>query len=224
MARIFVVEDESDIRGMLSEYLEDAGHEVTALKDGRALRALHETADLYLLDVNLPGEDGLSLARWLREARDAAIIMLTAAGDVVDRIVGLEIGADDYIVKPVAMLELGSRIGAVLRRRGHERLPEGVLSFGRHRFDLVAFALADESGARIALQPMETDLVAAFATNPGRVLSRDDLLRLAPPRDGETYDRAIDHRITRLRKKLEDDPVHPRLIRTVRGGGYMFPG
>jgi len=218
------VEDDAEVRGMLGEYLASVGHAVTALADGKTLRALREPAEVYLLDVNLPGEDGLGLARWLRESCDPAIVMLTAAGDVVDRIVGLEIGADDYIVKPVAMPELGARIEAVLRRRGAERLPEGTLAFGRYRFDLAAFGLTDETGARIALQPMETDLVAAFATNPGRVLSRDDLLRLAPPRDGETYDRAIDHRITRLRRKLEDDPAHPQLIRTVRGGGYLFPG
>ncbi len=228
MARIAVVDDEEDIREMLRDYLGRAGHEVVTARDGPSLEALLAAGPppaLFVLDVGLPGQDGLELARMLRARLDPGIVMLTGAGDLVDRVVGLEIGADDYVAKPFELAELAARIAAVLRRRGPER-PQAVegAAFGRYRLDLRAFCLRDASGRTVELSPMEVDLVAAFATNPGKVLSRDDLMRLAPPRDDDSNDRSIDHRITRLRRKLEDDPEHPQLVKTVRGMGYVFTG
>jgi len=224
VARIVVVDDERDIREMLAEFLRAEGHEVLAAADGAALdRLLAEGAapDAFLLDVGLPGRDGFTLARELRarEAR-AAILMLTGLGDPVDRVVGLEVGADDYIEKPVALPELSARIAAVLRRRRPASETEAGERFGPYRLDLRAFCLRDAAGREVELSPMEVDLVAAFATNPGRTLTRDDLLRLAPPRHSETSDRSIDHRVNRLRRKLEA-ATGLSLIRTVRSVGYV---
>jgi len=229
MARIAVVDDERDIREMLAEYLGAAGHEVVTAADAPALEALLERGlapDLFVLDVGLPGQDGLQLARALRARLDAGIVMLTGATGMVDRVVGLEIGADDYLPKPFDLAELAARIAAVLRRRrpAATAADSSGRRFGPFTLDLRAFCLRDTAGALVDLSPMEVDLVAAFATNPGRVLSRDELMQLAPPRDDESHDRSIDHRITRLRRKLEADPEHPQLIKTVRGAGYVFPG
>lgn len=226
MARIAVVDDEADVREMLADYLGSIGHEVVTASSGANIQdMLDEPPALFILDVGLPGQDGLEIARMLRGRLDPGIVMLTGAGDLVDRVVGLEIGADDYIAKPVALPELAARIDAVLRRRrpAGATLPEG-LPFGPFRLDMKAFRLLDRRGMTVDLSPMEVDLVAAFATNPGKVLSRDDLMRLAPPRDEDSNDRSIDHRVTRLRRKLEDDPEHPQLVKTVRGMGYVFPG
>lgn len=226
MARIAVVDDEVDVREMLADYLGSIGHEVVTAGDGAGLEGLLANGDapaLFVLDVGLPGQDGLELARMLRGRLDPGIVMLTGAGDLVDRVVGLEIGADDYIAKPVALPELAARIEAVLRRRRPVVAVEG-LPFGTYRLDLRTFRLVDGAGRTVDLSPMEVDLVAAFATNPGKVLGRDDLMRLAPPRDDDSNDRSIDHRVTRLRRKLEDDPEHPQLVKTVRGMGYVFPG
>lgn len=227
MARIAVVDDEEDVRDMLADYLGSIGHEVVTAGDGAELARLLDAGEapaLFVLDVGLPGQDGLELARMLRRRLDPGIVMLTGAGDLVDRVVGLEIGADDYIAKPVALPELAARIDAVLRRRRPDTSEAEGLRFGAYRLDLRAFRLVDRGGRPVDLSPMEVDLVAAFATNPGRVLSRDDLMRLAPPRDDDSNDRSIDHRVTRLRRKLEDDPEHPQLVKTVRGMGYVFPG
>jgi DNA-binding response OmpR family regulator len=225
MARIAVVDDEQDIRELLSDYLAGCGHEVVVAGDAAALGALLAAGpapDLFVLDIGLPGQDGLQLARELRARLDPGIVMLTGAGGTIDRVVGLEIGADDYIAKPFEPSELAARIVAVLRRRT-AAAPVGP-RFGGFVLDLRAFCLRDASGRAVDLSPMEVDLVAAFATNPGKVLSRDALMQLAPPRDDESHDRSIDHRITRLRRKLEEDPEHPQLIKTVRGTGYVFPG
>jgi DNA-binding response OmpR family regulator len=230
MAHLIVVDDEPDLRAMLIDYLTLAGHAVRAAQDGPSLRRLvaEARADLVVLDVGLPGEDGFWLARWLREHHDPGIIMLTGADTVIDRVVGLEVGADDFLGKPFDPAELRARIEAVLRRRAPDthgqRLPEGILAFGPYRFDTRRFRLTDAAGEEVLLAPMELDLVAAFATHSRRVLSREDLLRLAPARDGGSFDRSIDNRITRLRRKLERDPAKPELIKTVRGAGYIFPG
>jgi DNA-binding response OmpR family regulator len=227
MARIAVVDDDREIREMLADYLGIAGHTVVAAEHAPALEALlaaGDVPDLFVLDIGLPGQDGLELARTLRARFDPGIVILTGAGDLVDRVVGLEIGADDYLGKPVELSELAARIGAVLRRRPARGAAAAGPTFGPYSLDLRAFCLRDASGDAVDLSPMEIDLVAAFATNPTRVLSRDDLLRLAPPRDDESNDRSIDHRVTRLRRKLEADPEHPQLIKTVRGVGYVHAG
>jgi DNA-binding response OmpR family regulator len=232
LAELIVVDDEPDLRIMLTEFLTGAGHSVRTANAGIELRCLlgEKPADLVLLDVGLPGEDGYALARWLREHHNPGIIMLTGADTTIDRVVGLEVGADDHVGKPFDLGELRARIEAVLRRRPPssaaltKRLPEGVLPFGPFRFDTRRFRLTTATGEEMALAEMELDLVAAFATNPGRALGREDLLRLAPARDDGSFDRSIDNRITRLRRKLERDPAKPELIKTVRGAGYLYPG
>lgn len=226
MADIVVVDDDLGVREMLSEYLTAKGHNVRAAADDQALASLiggeGPGVDLFVLDVGLPGRDGFTLARELRVQFDPGIIMLTGAIDLVDRVVGLEVGADDYLQKPVALAELAARIEAVLRRR-RAGSAAGELDFGPYRLDLRAFVLRDRAGKLVDLTPMEIDLVAAFATNPGKVMTRDMLMRLAPPRGDDSFDRSIDHRVTRLRRKLEDSPEHPQLIKTVRGVGYVHP-
>lgn len=230
MAELIVVDDEPDLRAMLTDYLTLAGHRVRPAADGGALRRLlsEGPVDLVILDVGLPGEDGFRLARWLREHANPGIVMLTGADTTIDRVVGLEVGADDYLGKPFELAELAARIESVLRRRRPRgqslALPEGVLPFGRYRFDTRRFRLTDAAGEEVPLAAMELDLVAAFSTHPGRVLGREDLLRLAPARDEESFDRSIDNRITRLRRKLERDPAKPELVKTVRGAGYLYPG
>jgi DNA-binding response OmpR family regulator len=229
MAEIIVVDDDPKLRRMLAEALTAAGHSVRTAAGGEELRRLLASgpAALVVLDVGLPGEDGFRLARWLREHHDPGIIMLTGADTVIDRVVGLETGADDYLAKPCPLAELKARIAAVLRRRsppGGERLPEGVVRFGRYRFDRQRFRLTDAAGVEVPLTAMELDLVAAFALHPRRVLSRDELMRLAPPRDEEGFDRSIDSRVHRLRHKLEADPARPELIKTLRSAGYVHPG
>jgi DNA-binding response OmpR family regulator len=250
VAEIIVVDDAPDVREMVAEALSLAGHAVRGAADGAALRRLvaERRPDLVVLDVALPGgEDGFRLARWLREHHDpVGVLMLTGAADTpVDRVVGLEVGADDHLAKPCAVAELRARVDAVLRRRGRggaaagaaaapaavpaPALPEGVVPFGpRHRFDARRFVLTRaEDGGVVPLLEMELDLVAAFALHPGRALSRGELLRLAPPRDGGgggAFERSIDNRIARLRRKLEADPARPALIKTLRGGGYIHPG
>ena len=232
---IIVVDDEPEICEMLADYLGHAGFKVSTAEDGAALRRLLEdqAADLVILDINMPGEDGLSLARYLRANTRIGIVMLTAAGEVVDRIVGLEMGADDYLPKPVDMRELLARVRAVLRRM--EAVPEKAggaeapgtrkIQFGACQLDLDAHKLYDAAGEEVPITSMEFDLLKAFAEHPNRVLSRDQLLDLAHNRDWEPFDRSIDIRIARLRRKVETDPSKPQVIKTVRGAGYIFvPG
>jgi two-component system, OmpR family, phosphate regulon response regulator OmpR len=232
---IIVVDDEPEIREMLADYLGHAGFHVSTAEDGAAMRRLLEdqAADLVILDINMPGEDGLSLARFLRANTKIGIVMLTAAGEVVDRIVGLEMGADDYLPKPVDMRELLARVRAVLRRmqpgapesREAEAPATRKIRFGDCRLDLDAHKLYDPEGEEVAITSMEFDLLKAFAEHPNRVLSRDHLLDLAHNRDWEPFDRSIDIRIARLRRKVETDPSKPQVIKTVRGAGYIFvPG
>jgi DNA-binding response OmpR family regulator len=228
---IIVVDDEPEIREMLADYLGHAGFRVSAAEDGATLRRLLEdqAADLVILDINMPGEDGLSLARYLRANTKIGIIMLTAAGEVVDRIVGLEMGADDYLPKPVDMRELLARVRAVLRRMESAPQkpvvePPGTrkIGFGACQLDLDAHRLYDAAGEEVPITSMEFDLLKAFAEHPNRVLSRDQLLDLAHNRDWEPFDRSIDIRIARLRRKVETDPSKPQVIKTVRGAGYIF--
>jgi DNA-binding response OmpR family regulator len=232
---IVVVDDEADVRDTLKEYLCNQGLQVTALDSGAALRQLVETEepfDIALLDITMPGEDGLSLARFLRERTKVGIIMVTASGDTVDRIVGLEMGADDYIPKPVDLRELLARIKAVLRRTAVQAKGDSpddgehrVVDFGQCRLDLDSHKLFDEDGKEMPLTAMEFDLLQAFAERPNRVLSRDQLLEMAHNRGWEPFDRSIDIRIARIRRKVERDPGKPQVIKTVRGAGYIFsPG
>lgn len=232
---IVIVDDEADVRETIEEYLAFQGYRVTALEGGKALRGLveaEEAFDLAILDITMPGEDGLSLARFLRETSNVGIIMVTASGDTVDRIVGLEMGADDYVPKPVDLRELLARVKAVLRRRDTGvkagAVAEGEqqrIEFGRCQLDLDAHKLFDDDGDEIALTAMEFDLLKAFAERPNRVLSRDQLLELAHNRGWEPFDRSIDIRIARIRRKVEFDPGKPQVIKTVRGAGYIFsPG
>ena len=232
-SHIVVVDDEPEICEMLADYLGHAGFEVSTAGDGQAMRRVLEerAADLVILDINMPGEDGLSLARYLRANSKVGIVMLTAAGEVVDRIVGLEMGADDYLAKPVDMRELLARIRAVLRRApadqapaaGEERAaPTHKVRLGACELDLDAHRLYAIDGEEVPITSMEFDLLKAFAEHPNRVLSRDQLLDLAHNKDWEPFDRSIDIRIARLRRKIEADPAKPQVIKTVRGAGYIF--
>ena len=227
-AHIFVVDDEPEIREMLVEYLELRGYQVTALDGGAALRraVADVEPDLVLLDINMPGEDGLSLARFLRETTTVGIVMLTAAGEVVDRVVGLEVGADDYLAKPVDLRELLARVKALLRRmEALKQAPSQTaeeIPFGRCRLDLAAHRLINADGEDVPLTSMEFDLLKAFADHPNRILSRDQLLDLAHNRGWEPFDRSIDIRIARIRRKIEADPSKPEVIKTIRGAGYMY--
>jgi two-component system phosphate regulon response regulator OmpR len=230
---VLIVEDDPDVRGMLVEYLSEHGYAVAAAEGGPSMRAAlaARVPDVVLLDVNLPGEDGLTLARWLRERHDLGIIMVTGQGEVVDRIVGLEMGADDYIAKPFDPRELRARLKSVLRRvqgrAAAAKAPAATarLAVGACQLDLAAHQLYGADGAPVPLTSMEFDLLRVFAEHPNQVLSRDQLLTLTRNREWEPFDRSIDIRIARLRKKIETDPDQPRLIRTVRGAGYMFvPG
>jgi two-component system phosphate regulon response regulator OmpR len=224
---IVVVEDEAAQRQLLVDYLGRNGFRVSGADGGAGFRKLVERDPpvLALLDVGLPGEDGFALARWLREKNGRiCIIMVTAASDTVDRIVGLETGADDYIPKPFDPRELLARVKSVLRRASGAALaPSGQrVRMGRRILDLERRVLIDPDGSEETLASSEYDLLRLFAENPNRPLARDWLLESAAHREMEAFDRAIDLRITRLRRKIEKDPAHPDAIRTVRGVGYMF--
>jgi two-component system phosphate regulon response regulator OmpR len=223
---IVVVEDEAVQRQMLADYLGRQNFRVSALGDGAALRRVveRELPALVMLDVGLPGEDGFALARWLREKSGrVGIIMVTAAADTVDRVVGLETGADDYIAKPFEPRELLARVKSVLRRAAGAPSAGPRVRIGRRILDLERRVLVDpDDGGEERLAASEFDLLRIFAENPNRPLMRDWLLEVTAHREADPFDRAIDLRITRLRRKVEADPAHPEAIRTVRGIGYMF--
>ena len=228
---ILVVDDEHDLRETVAEYLARHGFAVRTAIDGEAMatRLQEKAADLVILDINMPGEDGLTLARRLREHSDVCIMMLTAAGEIVDRVVGLEMGADDYIAKPFDLRELLARVRTVLRRRAdadargvRPEAPPKTLRFGRWLLDLDAHKLIGKDGEELRLTAMEFDLLHALARHPNKVLSRNQLLDLAHKRDWEPFDRSIDIRVARLRKKIERDPAKPQIIKTIPGAGYMY--
>lgn len=228
---VIVCDDEADLCDMLAEYLGNRGFRVSTAKSADHLRALIDAdrPDLIVLDINMPGEDGLSVLRSMQGEDKPFVIMLTAADEVVDRVVGLEMGADDYLGKPVDLRELHSRIKAVLRRRGTaaEIPPEERTRhrFGKAWLDIEAARLTDEDGTEIPLTSMEYNLLKLFAKNRGRVLNRDQILEGAHDRSWDPFDRSIDIRISRIRKKIEVNPQFPEVIRTVRGVGYIYdPG
>lgn len=224
---IVVVEDEPTQRQILLDYLTRQGYRVTGVESGVGLRRLvdRDLPALVLLDIGLPGEDGFTIARWLREkSGKVCIIMVTAAGDTIDRVVGLETGADDYIPKPFDPRELLARVKSVLRRAdGAVTTVAGPrVRMGRRVLDLEKRVLVEADGSEESLAASEFDLLRLFAENPNRPLARDWLLETVGHRDMDVFDRAIDLRITRLRRKIEKDAAHPEAIRTVRGVGYMF--
>jgi two-component system phosphate regulon response regulator OmpR len=230
-AHIVVVDDEEDLRSIVARYLLKHGYDVSEADGGERLRAIlsERTVDLVVLDINMPGEDGLSLARYLRAQGPVGIVMLTGNSDPVDRVIGLEIGADDYVPKPFDMRELLARVRAVLRRAERADSPPATMSHevrvGRCTFNVETRRLYAANGTQVPLTSLETDLLHVFASNPNRVLSRDDILDLGGDPEAEPFSRSIDTRVGRLRKKVEVDPSNPQTIRTVHGQGYVFvPG
>ena len=227
---ILVVDDDREIRDLLARFLRKHGLRADTAEDGKAMRRLLEAGrfDLVVLDLMLPGEDGLALCRHLRATTDLPVIMLTALGEETDRIVGLEMGADDYLAKPFNPRELLARIKAVLRRAHALPRPAGgtaaaqMRGFAGWRLDLVRRELRDSGGALVPLTAGEFDLLAAFVERPNQVLTRDQLLDLTKGRDAVPFDRSIDVALSRLRRKIEADPKVPALIKTVRGGGYVL--
>lgn len=225
---ILVVDDDREIRDLLAKFLGRHGFRVSVAADGRAMRETMRDGrfDLVVLDLMLPGDDGLTLCREIRAASEMPVIMLTAMGEEIDRIVGLEIGADDYVAKPFNPRELLARIRAVLRRTASAgpSAPEqeGVIRFQGWRLDPSGRTLTDPEGDEVELTAGEFDLLLALATRPQRLLSRDQLLDLTRGREALPFDRSIDVQISRLRRKIETDPARPKFIKTIRSGGYMF--
>jgi two-component system, OmpR family, response regulator len=226
---ILVVDDDREIRSLLTEYLQQQGYRVSAAADGRGLRAAMAQAhpDLVILDLMLPGEDGLTLCRELRARSEVPVIMLTARGEETDRIVGLELGADDYIAKPFSPRELLARIKSVLRRT--RALPEnlrrgdtGVFRFAGWTLDAATRDLISPQGVLVALSGTDFRLLKIFVEHPNRVLTRDQLVDLMLAREAGPYDRAIDIQVSRLRQRLGEDAKEPAIIKTVRGQGYVF--
>ncbi|HVH78307.1 MAG TPA: response regulator [Stellaceae bacterium] len=226
---ILVVDDQQEICDLVREYLTDEGFRVSTANDGAGLRETmgRDSIDLVILDLVLRGEDGLQLARELRSQSDIGIIMLTGRGETVDRIIGLEMGADDYLSKPFHLRELLARVRCVLRRgqmRGADRsaLPRTRVKFTGWTLDLASRELMSPTGEDVRLTTGEFELLAAFVNHANQVLSRDKLLDLSRHREAGPFDRTIDVQVGRLRRKLEDDPKNPTMIKTVRGGGYIF--
>jgi DNA-binding response OmpR family regulator len=235
---IIIVDDEAPAREMVGDYLKMHGFTVTLCDGGKSLRVAIEAGvpDLVVLDLNMPEEDGLSIIRDLKSRINVPVIMLTATASPIDRVVGLELGADDYIAKPCELRELMARIRSVLRRSAPARqtpaaaaeaasakaAKDQLVRFGTKWLDLEAQALRDDEGNEHPLTASEFGLLKVFAANPKRVLSRERLLELANARDSEAFDRAVDLRIMRIRRKIEPDPARPAVIRTIRGGGYLF--
>lgn len=231
--RLIVVDDETDLRDMVADYLTRDQYNVRTASCGKSLDALldEEDADLIVLDINMPGEDGISILRRIRRTRSTPVVMLTAASNIADKIAGLDTGADDYMTKPFDLRELKTRIRAVLRRHlpgdaaakddRPTALPQNVRAFGKLFVDLDARSLVHADGTREPVTAMEFDLLHVFLQNPDRVLTRDRLLDLAHHRDNDPFDRSIDVRIARIRKKIEHNPAKPQALKTIRGVGYI---
>ena len=226
---VLVVEDARDIREPLARYLREHGYRTTTTADAPNARKVMKGAaiDLVVLDIMMPGEDGLSLCRFIRESSQIPVILLTARGEEVDRIIGLEMGADDYIAKPFSPRELIARIAAVLRRTQalppRQKPPEAErIRFGEWTLDTGQRELIGRDGMATALSSGEFRLLAALLERPKIALTRNQLLDLTKGRDADLFDRSIDNHVSRLRKKIEPDPKNPRYIKTVWGGGYML--
>jgi two-component system OmpR family response regulator len=224
--RLLLVDDEAALREPLAEYLSRQGFEVAQAASAAEARSLirDDTPDLVLLDIMMPGEDGLSLCRHLVESKSIPTIFLTAKGEATDRIVGLEIGADDYVVKPFEPRELVARIRSVLRRaaRGVQPAENELFEFEEWKLDPLKRRLIDPEGAVVAISSVEFRLLMAFLEHPRQVLDRDRLLDMVQGREAHLFDRAVDNQVSRLRRKIEVDSRNPQLIQTVWGGGYMF--
>lgn len=229
-ANILIVDDSAAQRLKLQKYLSNRDYTVVAVADGVAMKSVFETAvvDIVLLDVNMPGDDGFTLLPYLREHHEVGIIMVTSSDELVDRVLGLELGADDYITKPYEPRELIARIKSVLRRLNSTPTDKNfsntksMIQFGEHVLNLSTQQLFNKQGDSVELTSMEFDLLKAFADSPNRVLSREHLLSNAHDRDTDPYDRSIDIRIGRIRRKIEANPKKPTVIKTVRGSGYIF--
>lgn len=229
---ILVVDDDLRIRNLLSRYFEDEGYTVSCAVDGTDMRAhmKQKTIDAVLLDLSLPGgQDGLDLAREIRSQSDIPIMMLTGRDDVVDRIVGLEIGADDYLAKPFHLREVHARLKSILRRRqpataSRETVAEDIITFEGWTLDIGRRILQNPAGVAVDLTTGEFDMLVILARSAGRVLSRDRLMDMTRGRHLEAFDRAVDAQIVRLRRKIEADPKRPQLVKSVRGVGYVFTG
>ncbi|MBV1917270.1 MAG: response regulator [Sphingomonadaceae bacterium] len=224
---LLLVDDEAALREPLAEYLSRQGFSVTEAESAAHARShlRDATPSLVLLDIMMPGEDGLSLCRHLVETRDIPVILLTARGEPTDRIVGLEIGADDYVVKPFEPRELVARIRSVLRRSGRgnaQSQDNDFFEFEGWNLDPLKRRLSDPEGAAVAISSAEFRLLTAFLDHPRQVLDRDRLLDMVQGREAHLFDRAIDNQVSRLRRKIEADSRNPQLIQTVWGGGYMF--
>lgn len=224
--RLLVVEDEAEIARVVARYFEAQGFSVTIAANGKAMRELltREPPDLVLLDLGLPDEDGFAATRHLREHWGGPIIIVTGKAEATDRVVGLELGADDYVAKPFDLRELLARVRSVLRRsqRGHVRDRPRKYRFEGYSLDVDARVLTDAANERVQLTSGEFDLLCAFIAQPRRVISRDELLTRLHGRSAGPYDRTIDVQVGRLRRKLERDPANPVLVRSVRGQGYVF--
>ncbi|WP_145632092.1 response regulator [Neorhizobium alkalisoli] len=229
-AHIVVVDDHQDIRELVGQYLEQQGYRVSAVESGAALRRIidKDTVDLIVLDVMMPEEDGLSVCRALRSNTDTPIIFLTAVAEEIDRIVGIELGADDYLVKPFNPRELLARIRAVLRRtRGAPAVQRSgtganVVTIGQWKLNIGRQELTGDDGVGVPLSTAEFRLLKVFLDRPGLVLSREQLLDLTVGRMADIFDRSIDNQVSRLRKKIELDPKNPSIIKTHWGGGYSL--
>lgn len=222
--RILVVDDDPGLRRLLADYLTDAGFKVDLAGDGEQMRReiARGLPDAIVMDLMLPGTDGLALTRELRASSTVPILMLSARGEEIDRVVGLEVGADDYLAKPFSPRELLARLRALLRRSQPPSVPpRQEIDFGPYRLDPTARRLL-KNGAAVDLSSGEFDLLKVFAERPGRVLSRDVLLDLLKGFECDPFNRTVDIRVGRLRRRIEPDPAHPVFIRTVRGEGYLF--
>jgi DNA-binding response OmpR family regulator len=223
---ILVVDDEAEMRDAMEEYLTLRGFRVTGAANGREMDAIlaEEAVDLILLDINLPGEDGITLTRRLKSGKNIGIIIVSAYTESEDRVLGLETGADDYLTKPFNFRELVARINSVLRRLSDpgEHNADAVVEVGAWLFDRATETLRKPDGARLDLPMAEQSLLTLLVDNPGRTMSRNELLDKLSHRDWDPFDRSIDVRITRLRRKIEPDPARPTIIKTVRGVGYVF--